>query len=259
MKPGYLRTSEIANAVGVHPNTVRLYEKWGYLPPIRRGPNGYRRFTEAHLDQMRMARTVRGCAPLGGNASRMVDTLIRRGAANDLGGALELAYQLLSKAQTERAQAEDAAEFLKRWAQGTPADTTGRSLHIGETAKLLNTTIDSLRNWERNGLIKVPRDPANSYRLYGAGEIGRLRVIRMLIRSGYSTMALLRTLLHLDQGRAGGQRQLGDLRKILDTPRPDEEVFFANDRWLSALGEIEQTARKTIALLEEMLRKQAPT
>jgi hypothetical protein len=36
----YLRTSDIAEAVGVHPNTVRLYEEWGFLPPIPRGPAG---------------------------------------------------------------------------------------------------------------------------------------------------------------------------------------------------------------------------
>jgi DNA-binding transcriptional MerR regulator len=54
-----LRTSEIAKAVGVHPNTVRLYEEWGFLPPVRRNASGYRLFTEAHLDQMRLAWTAR--------------------------------------------------------------------------------------------------------------------------------------------------------------------------------------------------------
>ena len=37
MKSRYLRTSDIAQAVGVHPNTVRLYEDWGYIPPAPRG------------------------------------------------------------------------------------------------------------------------------------------------------------------------------------------------------------------------------
>jgi GntR family transcriptional regulator/MocR family aminotransferase len=58
MKPRYMRTSDIAKAVGVHPNTVRLYEEWGFLPPIPRSPSGYRQFTQAHLDQMRLARTA---------------------------------------------------------------------------------------------------------------------------------------------------------------------------------------------------------
>jgi len=38
MKPRYMRTSDIAKAVGVHPNTVRLYEEWGFLPPIPVAP-----------------------------------------------------------------------------------------------------------------------------------------------------------------------------------------------------------------------------
>lgn len=53
----YLRTSDIARAVGAHPNTVRLYEEWGFLPPIPRSPAGYRMYTEDHLDQMHLART----------------------------------------------------------------------------------------------------------------------------------------------------------------------------------------------------------
>ena len=53
-----LYTSDTAREVGVHPNTVRLYEEWGLLPPIPRSPRGYRLFTEAHLDLMRLARAA---------------------------------------------------------------------------------------------------------------------------------------------------------------------------------------------------------
>ena len=38
----HLLTSEVAAAAGVHPNTVRLYEQWGFIPPVPRGPKGYR-------------------------------------------------------------------------------------------------------------------------------------------------------------------------------------------------------------------------
>ena len=53
----------------------------------------------------------------------------------------------------------------------------------------------------------------------------RLRVIRMLLRAGYSMMAILRMLLQLDRG--------ADPRQALDTPHPDEDVYTAADRWLS--------------------------
>jgi DNA-binding transcriptional MerR regulator len=160
-----------------------------------------------------------------------------------------LGYRHLALVQSERAQADAAVELLERWAHGTAADATPERLWIGRAAERLDVTTDMLRHWERNGLIRVPRDPRNRYRLYGAAQIGRLRVIRMLSRAGYSTMAILRMVLHLD----GGTTE--DLRQMLDTPRPDEDVYSAADRWLSTLAEHEQRAEEMIALLETMIEK----
>ncbi|MGE5528726.1 MAG: MerR family DNA-binding transcriptional regulator, partial [Patescibacteria group bacterium] len=55
-----LRTTDLARAAGVHPNTVRLYERLGFLPPVPRGSNGYRLFNEEHLFCLRLARTALG-------------------------------------------------------------------------------------------------------------------------------------------------------------------------------------------------------
>jgi|GEM_PF-4035991 len=47
----YLRTSTIAKELGVHVNTIRLYETWGFLPPI---PRGDARFSDAPaIDRVR--------------------------------------------------------------------------------------------------------------------------------------------------------------------------------------------------------------
>ena len=246
----YLRTSDLAKAAGIHPNTVRLYEQWGFLPPIPRSPKGYRLFTEHHLDLLRLARLALGCTIIGGDVRQAALAMVYTAARGDLGGALELAYQFVSCIQAERAQAEAAAQFLERWAAGHYAESTGeRSLRTGDAARLLNTTIDSLRSWERNGLVEVPRDPHNGYRLYGGAEIGRLRVIRMLIRSGYSTMSILRMLTLLDGGQAG------DLRRALDTPSPDEDALYASDHWLTTLAEGEEGALQAVHLLEAMIKK----
>jgi DNA-binding transcriptional MerR regulator len=242
-----LRTSDVARAVGVHCNTVRRYEEWGFLPPIPRGLGGYRQFTKAHLDQMRLARiALHGPWP-GRIIKQSALTLVRKAASGDLGGALEQAYRHLALVQAERAQAEAAAKLLERWAEGFAADTTIEPLRIGRVAELLEVTVDMLRNWERNGLIQVPRNPRNGYRLYTAVEISRLRVIRILNRAGYSIMAILRLMLHLDRGGEG------DPRQVLDTPRPDEDVYSAADRWLSALDELEQRADDMITQLEDMI------
>lgn len=247
MKSRHLRTSEVAKAAGVHPNTVRLYEEWGFLPPVPRSPSGYRLFTGAHVDQMRLARTALHGGWPGPSIRRSAVALVRRAASGDLGGALEQAYQHLALVQAERARAEVAADLLERWARGATVDATAEPLRIGQVAELLGVTTDQLRNWERNGLIDVPRDPHNRYRRYGAADIGRLRVIRMLRRAGYSTMAILRMLLQLDRGRTE------DLRQALDTPRPDEDVYSAADRWLTALGAQERRAKDLITQLEQMM------
>jgi DNA-binding transcriptional MerR regulator len=247
MKNTYLRTSDIARSVGVHPNTVRLYEEWGFLPSIPRSASGYRLFTEEHLDQMRLGHVILHWPYPGGKD--LIVALVKQAAHGDLGGALEKAYTYLARVKAEIAQAETAAELLERWAEGKAIDSTETALSITETAEFLGVTKDALRNWERNGLLKVPRNPKNRYRSYGTREIARLRVIRMLRHAGYSMMAILRMLLEFDQG------QKKELRTVLDTPRPDEDIYSVADKWLSTLAEIERRARKVIHILEEMIAK----
>ena len=244
-----LSTSKIAKIVGCHPNTVRIYEQWGFLPPVPRSQNGYRLFSEAHLDQMRLARTAFGRDWPGKPIRRSALALVRQSASGDLGGALESGYKHLALVQSEIAQADAAAGYLQRWAEGTATTPDGQSYSIAQAALLLGLTIDTLRGWDRSGLIDVPRN-ASGYRQYGPAEIGRLRVIRMLRSAGYSTMAILRMLLELDKWGPG------DLRRLLDTPRPDEDALFAADRWLSTLADQEERARSIIAILEEMIARQ---
>lgn len=243
-----LRTSDLANAVGVHPHTVRRYADRGFLPPVERSPAGYRRFTPRHLDCLRVARQV--CYNPCPNVPirHLGQRIIRAAVGGDLGDALELAHGYRALVRAERAHAEIAADVLERWACGTPAEAFIPPLRIGQVARLLDVTIDVLRNWDRNGLIDVPRDPSNGYRRYGVHEIRRLRVIRLLSRAGYSLSAILRMLIQLDQGATT------DLRRALDTPRPDEDIVTARDRWLSTLADQERRAQTTIDLLDEMIR-----
>src|SRR5210317_1911500 len=104
MAVSYLRTSDIAKGVGVHTNTVRLYEAWGFLPPIPRSKSGYRQFTKMHLEQMRLARTALQW-PYPGGKDPVVD-LVKQAASENFGTSLELAYQYLAQVRAERVHAE---------------------------------------------------------------------------------------------------------------------------------------------------------
>jgi DNA-binding transcriptional MerR regulator len=221
----FLRTSDLARAVGIHPNTVRRYADWRLIPPVERSPSGYRLFTQRHLDCLKLARMVYA-APYPGRGFRALgNEIIQRAVADDWTGALEKAQEHLLAVRVELQRANEAANLLEHWAQTrTASNPDEEPLSIGEVSKLLSVSLDVIRNWERSGFLQVPRNSYNNYRLFGKKEIERMRIIRMLSRAGYSHMAILRMFLELD---AGNTR---DLKKILDTPRPDEDIFSAADR-----------------------------
>ena len=248
MAAKYLRTIDIAKQLGVHVNSVRLYEASGFLPEIPRGKNGYRLYTPMHLEQARLVHMTLAGSYVGDKA--LLLNLVQRAADNDFGMAMELAYRYLARVRMERTYAESAVEFLERWAAGHLMDSAQRKMHITEAAQYLFVTVDMLRNWERNGMIDVPRDPANGYRLYGTNEFGRLRVIRMMVKSGHSLMAVLRMLRQFDSG------QTDNLRDALEVPREDsanEYIEFVADRWLSSLLEMEQRAQSIIQQIGKMI------
>ncbi|HEY1348927.1 MAG TPA: MerR family transcriptional regulator [Ktedonobacteraceae bacterium] len=162
-----LRTSELVRAVGIHPNTVRRYVVRGLLPPVEYSPAGYRRFTAYHLACLRLARQVYR-PPYAGRALF-------------LSGAGDLARRRLTLVEIERVRAEHVADLLEGRATASATQAQTQPLHIGEAARTLGVTIDILRNWDRNGLIEVPRDPANGYRCYGAQDLERLSLIRIAL------------------------------------------------------------------------------
>jgi DNA-binding transcriptional MerR regulator len=228
-----------------------MYEELGYLSPIARSAAGYRLFTPLHLEQMRLARLALQW-PYPGSPEG-VEELVKCAAKDDLGMAMEWAYQNLAHVRVERTHAEAAVEFLERWASGHLLDTTQGRYHISEAAARLGVTVDMLRNWERDGLIDVPRDPESNYRLYGATEFGRLRVIRMLRQAGYSLMAILRMLLQFDAGRRE------NLRQALDTPRDEEDIQWVADRWLTTLETLEERAHAVIHQVSRLIEMTTPT
>lgn len=241
-----LRTSDIAKTLGVHVNTIRLYETYGFLASVPRGDNGYRQYSALHLEQARLAHlAIRW--PYLGDKSLLID-LVKHAAQDDLGMAMELAYQHLAYVRREITSAEAAIEFLERWAAGYLMDSSREKLHIQLAAAHLNVSVDMLRNWERNGLISVPRDPTSGYRLYGTAEFGRLRVIRTLVQSGYSLMAILQMLLQFD---AGNRHRL---REALEVPQgEDEYIQVIADRWLSSLHDLERRAQAIIRQVGRMI------
>ena len=88
-------TSDVAKIIGIHPNTVRMYEEWGLIPLAERKPNGYRIFTDFHIQQLRLARTAFQIEVLqNGLRKKAVDT-VKLSAKGNFDKALMFAEEYL--------------------------------------------------------------------------------------------------------------------------------------------------------------------
>ncbi len=241
------RTSQVARFAGVHPNTVRLYEQWGFLPPVLRQKNGYRVYNYRHLAHMRLARTALKCDYVEGGIRRYATELIKTAARGELNKALDMAYANLEHIKEEHCKAEEALVLAQRWVNGHSVSEDDEScITRSGAAKLLGTTVDIIRDWERNGLAQIPR-AKNNYRIYGPKEISRLKIIRTLRAANYSMMSVLRMLNSVDNGYTK------DIKAVMDTPVPGEDIISATDRWISTLAATESDAAEVIAQLKDMI------
>jgi DNA-binding transcriptional MerR regulator len=130
MKPKTYSTKEIADLCGVHSNTVRLYEQWGFIAKAKRSKNNYRKFNEAHLRQMRLARiALPGPYPI---ASGIVQDLVKTYAFGDVKGSLQLAEEYLTRVNAEMVKAIQAMEILDKWYADKPGS---KQVIVFETRK----------------------------------------------------------------------------------------------------------------------------
>jgi Hg(II)-responsive transcriptional regulator len=82
-------------------------------------------------------------------------------------------------------------------------------MQIGELAKSAGVPIDTVRYYERNGILPAPRRRPSGYRSYGEDDVARLRFIRRAKALGF-TLEEIHDLLALT-GRRG--RNMAGVKK----------------------------------------------
>ena len=85
-------------------------------------------------------------------------------------------------------------------------------LRIGELAKRANCQIETIRYYEREGLLRAPERTAGNYRLYQDVHVERLRFIRQC-RSLDMALEEIRTLLRF---RDAPEKNCGTVNALLD-------------------------------------------
>ena len=129
-------------------------------------------------------------------------------------------------------------------------------MRIGTLARRLGTSPESIRFYERHGLVPAPARSENGYREYGQADAARLRLL-IGLRSldlpldQAATLATLCAAGECDQVSA-------ELRQLLEAKRGEvarriEELRFLDDRLAHLSGQLNQgaTPREALGRKEE--------
>jgi DNA-binding transcriptional MerR regulator len=90
-------------------------------------------------------------------------------------------------------------------------------MQIGQISKKTGVSIDTIRFYERNGLIRVPARSEGGFRLYSSDDLSALQFIRSLQTLGFS-LNEVREFLSL---RTNDLRACSEVRKMLDRKLKD--------------------------------------
>lgn len=82
-------------------------------------------------------------------------------------------------------------------------------LTIGKLAKQTEVTIETIRHYQRIGLLAEPKKPDSGYRCYSADAVARIRSIKRAQQAGF-TLKEIAALLSLDGEHCADVRQLAE-------------------------------------------------
>lgn len=238
------KTSEAADIIGIHPNTVRLYEELKLIPKPERTENGYRIFTELHIEQLQLVRLAFQIEVLQNGLRRKMVEMVKVSAAGDFDAAIALAKEYLKQLRQEQKNAEEAIKIVTEILSGAGQESQ-RVFKRKEVSDHLNISMDALRNWEMNGLLTVKRKQ-NGYRIYTEDDVRRLKIIRSLRCANYSLEAILRMLNQMSENPNV------DIKRVLDTPQEDTDIIAVCDKLITSLQEADLNAQKVICKLQKM-------
>jgi len=100
-----------------------------------------------------------------------------------------------------------------------------QALTIGKAARQAQVGIDTVRFYERQGLLPAASRTASGYRLYTADDVDRLRFIRRAKTLGFSLDEIAELLrLNAGKGTRGSVRKLAQ-RRLEDLERKDRRAW----------------------------------
>lgn len=123
-------------------------------------------------------------------------------------------------------------------------NASAETLTIGVLAEVAGVNVETIRFYQRKGLIQEPHRPLGSIRRYGDSDLARVRFIKSAQRLGFS-LDEVAELLRLEDGshcaeaRMQAERKLADVRaRLVDLHRIEAVLEDLVQRCCAAHGEV---------------------
>jgi DNA-binding transcriptional MerR regulator len=199
MEDAVLRPRDLAQEADVSVQTVRDYERLGFIPPANRSPGGHRQYGERHHQAMRVAREC--IHAFGWTNALTIMAAIHHDAPDTAWATIDACHAAL---HGKRQRLDELAALLPLLGEQLPAAatrSTRRLRTIGEAAKVVGVRPSALRFWEQEGLIRPDRAPGNGFRQYDDRQLRRLRIVAELRDADYRFATIHSVLDELSAGR----------------------------------------------------------
>ena len=131
-------------------------------------------------------------------------------------------------------------------------------MRSGELAKLTRVSTDTLRHYERIGLLPRPPRTEGGYRQYAPDSVHRVRLVQSALSIGFSLRELVKILQVRDRGgapckqvRALASQKLEEIgRRIVELQRFEKQLSAILAGWDERLGRTPEGQRA--GLLESL-------
>ena len=123
-------------------------------------------------------------------------------------------------------------------------DENSQSLTIGTFARVAGVNVETIRFYQRKGLLPEPEKSYGSIRRYGASDVARVRFVKSAQRLGFSLDEIAGLLLlddgtHCDEARELGEKKLADVRgKLAELQRIEAVLASLVEQCFATRGQV---------------------
>ena len=193
-----LRSIDLARDAGLSTQAIREYERIGFIPPVERGPQGYRLYTQQHVRALRTARVL--ISGFGWESALRVMQAVHGQKLPAAFAEIDACHAALHRSRQDIEETLHALRELSALSALEDAKGSGKPLHIRAVAQRVGVRVSAIRFWEEQGLVTPDREKSSRYRIYRERHLRALQVVALLRKANYGFEAIRSILARLANG-----------------------------------------------------------